>query len=236
MNRLTHPVAAQIGAVHADWRELVNDWACSRAGQATILAVDRRVSQGAVVYPDRIFRALELTALHQTRVVILGQDPYHGEGQAEGLAFSVPAGQRMPPSLRNIHRELQRDLALSPPVSGSLLSWARSGVLLLNTSLTVEAGQPASHARLGWQVLTDRIVKALAGDLEPKVFMLWGAHAQAKSVLLDAGGVHCILASNHPSPLSASRPPAPFIGNGHFSAANSFLVKAGRGAVDWGLT
>jgi uracil-DNA glycosylase len=236
LNQLHLPVASVMDEVHADWRGLLDDWAHGPAGQGTMNAVDRRVSEGAIVYPDRIFRALELTSLRQTRVVILGQDPYHGEGQAEGLAFSVPRGQRIPPSLRNIHRELQRDLALVPPLSGSLWPWARQGVLLLNTTLTVEHGRAGSHAKFGWQALTARIVQALWADPAPKVFLLWGAHAQAQASALSPSGPHCVLTSNHPSPLSASRPPVPFIGNGHFSAANRFLAEAERGAVEWRLT
>ena len=135
MNRLATPVESLIGAVHPDWQGLLDDWARSPAGRETMAAVDRRVAGGAVVYPAQVFRALQLTPLRETRVVVLGQDPYHGPGQAEGLAFSVPAGQRVPPSLRNIHRELQRDLGLQPPTCGSLLSWVRQGVLLLNTTL-----------------------------------------------------------------------------------------------------
>jgi uracil-DNA glycosylase len=156
--------------------------------------------------------------------VILGQDPYHREGQAEGLAFSVPPGVALPPSLRNVFKELRRDLGLSPPTSGHLGAWADRGVLLLNTSLTVEDGAPGSHAKLGWQVLTDAIIATAAGDPVPKVFMLWGAHAQAKSALIEGAPTpHLVLRSNHPSPLAALRPPVPFIGCGHFGAAIRFL-------------
>ena len=198
-----------------------------------VRAVDARVAAGATVYPAQVFRALTLTSLPEVRVLILGQDPYHGPGQAEGLAFSVPDCEKPPPSLRNIFKELQRDLGLVPPAHGSLLSWAQQGVLLLNTSLTVESGQAASHARLGWQALTDSICVAVASTPAPKVFMLWGAHAQAKAPVLTRSG-HCLLTSNHPSPLAALRPPAPFIGNGHFGLANRFLRGAGRAEVVWG--
>ena len=183
-------------------------------------------------------RALEVTPLAATKVLILGQDPYHGPGQAEGLAFSVPAGQAVPPSLRNIFKELHRDLAQALPQSGSLLPWAERGVLLLNTSLTVEASQAASHAKMGWQVLTDAIFKALCDDQSPRVFMLWGAHAQAllsASTRSAAHPAHRVMLSNHPSPLSAARPPVPFVGCGHFSAANRFLAATSCGAVDWRL-
>jgi uracil-DNA glycosylase len=185
-----------------------------------------------------VFRALALTPLSSVRVLILGQDPYHGAGQAEGLAFSVPAGQRLPPSLRNIVKELRRDLGLAPPSSGSLVAWARQGVLLLNTSLTVEEACPASHAKFGWQVLTDEIVFAVASHPRPKVFMLWGAHAQAKAPLAAAAGErHRVLQCNHPSPLSATRAPLPFVGCGHFGQARDFLRAAEPGvpAPDWRL-
>jgi uracil-DNA glycosylase len=162
---------------------------------------------------------LALTPLRSVRVVILGQDPYHGAGQADGLAFSVASGQRSPPSLRNIFKELERDLGPLPPREGLLESWARRGVLLLNTVLTVEEGLPGSHAGRGWESLTDRLVVAVAEKAEPVVFLLWGAHAQAKATLIEATspGRHVLLAANHPSPLAALRPPRPFIGCGHFS-------------------
>ncbi len=212
----------------ATWRE-------SAAGRELIDAVDARVAAGAEVFPAQVFRAFETTPLAHTRVVILGQDPYHGAGQAEGLAFSVPPGVRVPPSLRNIQRELQRDLQqVSGAGQGSLVKWAEQGVMLLNTALTVEAGRPGSHARMGWQSLTDRVCAALAADASPKVFMLWGAQAQARSKWLQApGSPHLLLQSNHPSPLSALRPPLPFIGCGHFGKANRFLTASGRGVVDW---
>jgi uracil-DNA glycosylase len=168
-------------------------------------------------------------------VVILGQDPYHGSGQAEGLAFSVPPGQKAPPSLRNIFKELRRDLDLAVPTTGSLLPWADRGVLLLNTCLTVEDAKPAHHQELGWHVLTDAILAALLRSREPTVFMLWGARAQARLPAGSQAQTHLVLRSNHPSPLAATRPPLPFLGCGHFSAANRFLSSQGRGAVDWVL-
>ncbi len=236
MNRLAQPLGNLLDADFGDWQGLLDLWRGSAAGKALVQAVDARVAAGAVVYPAQVFRALALTPLSQTRVLILGQDPYHGPGQAEGLAFSVPRGQRVPPSLRNIFKELQRDLGLPQPASGSLLPWAEQGVLLLNAALTVEDGQPGSHAKLGWQALTDAVCQALAAEQAPKVFMLWGAHAQAKARLLAGGGVaHRLLQCNHPSPLSALRPPLPFVGCGHFGLANVHLVGAGRGGVRWAL-
>ena len=232
MSRLNRPLDELLAADFGSWQPLLQRWRSSAAGQALVRAVDARVSAGATVYPAQVFRALELTPLPQVRVLILGQDPYHGPGQAEGLAFSVPAGEASPPSLRNIFKELQRDLGLPLPTHGSLHSWARQGVLMLNASLTVEDGQPGSHAKLGWQALTDAICAAVASDAKPKVFMLWGAHAQGRAPLLSGGG-HCLLACNHPSPLSALRPPVPFLGCGHFGLANRFLREAGRDPVDW---
>ena len=238
MNRLTQPLDDLLDADYGDWQPLLDGWRHSAAGRALVQAVDARVAAGALVYPAQVFRALQLTPLAQTRVLILGQDPYHGPEQAEGLAFSVPPGQRVPPSLRNIFKELQRDLGLPMPTSGSLRPWARQGVLLLNATLTVEDGQPGSHARLGWQTLTDAICQALVLDPGPKVFMLWGAHAQARAPLLAAGGggaAQLVLQCNHPSPLSALRPPVPFIGCGHFGLANRFLATSSRSGVSWAL-
>ncbi len=232
MSRLGRPLDELLAADFGGWQPLLQRWRASAAGQALVRAVDGRVAAGAKVYPAQVFRALELTPPSEVRVLILGQDPYHGPGQAEGLAFSVPVGEKPPPSLRNIFKELHRDLQLAPPVHGSLFSWARQGVLLLNTSLTVEEGQAGSHAELGWHALTDAICLALANDPAPKVFMLWGAHAQSKAPLLTRSD-HCVLVSNHPSPLSALRPPVPFIGNGHFGLANRFLRDAGRAEVRW---
>ena len=229
-------IREQLARDFGDWQPLLQAFGASDAGRALIEFVDARVQAGATVYPPKVFRALELTPRAQVRVVILGQDPYHGPGQAEGLAFSVAGEQRFPPSLRNIFKELQRDLGLAPPRSGQLGAWARRGVLLLNTALTVEDGQPASHAKRGWELLTDRLIAAVAADAGPKVFMLWGAHAQAKAPLVAAAGRdHLILQSNHPSPLSALRAPVPFIGCGHFSRASAFLVERGGAPLDWSL-
>lgn len=217
----------------ADWAAVVGRFLASPQGQRLAAFVHQRLSAGATVYPSQPFRALELTPLAQVRVVILGQDPYHGPGQAHGLAFSVPEGVKPPPSLRNIFKELARDPRVDPqPDPGvSLERWARQGVLLLNTGLTVEDGQPASHARQGWESLTDQLISAVSARTEPVVFMLWGAHAQAKRALIAPR--HQVLTANHPSPLSALRPPQPFIGCGHFSAANDFLKAHGQAPVQW---
>jgi uracil-DNA glycosylase len=219
-----------------DWQPHVDAWRRSDAGRGLVEFVDARIAAGAIVYPADVLRALRLTPLHAVRVVILGQDPYHGPDQAEGLAFSVGAARRLPPSLRNIFKEVQRDLGQAPPMQGSLVAWAERGVLLLNTTLTVEDGQPASHAKRGWEALTDRLISAVAQAPRPKVFMLWGAHAQAKAPLIAAAGAaHRVLQSNHPSPLSALRPPVPFIGCGHFGQASAFLAAAGAAPLDWSL-
>ena len=236
MSRLLAPVGAQLDVDLGDWAPVMGAWRASAAGQTTLSAVDARLAAGATVYPAQVFRALSLTPLASTRVVILGQDPYHGAGQAEGLAFSVPVSQKVPPSLRNIFKELQRDLGLLAPAQGSLLTWAAEGVLLLNTTLTVEDAQPGSHAKLGWHVLTDAICQTLLASPESKVFMLWGAHAQARVPVAVPAGQHLVLRSNHPSPLAALRPPVPFMGCGHFGLANRFLASRGRGAINWKLT
>jgi uracil-DNA glycosylase len=228
------PAPGCFDALPDDWRPLVRRFAVSPAGLALQAFLAGRAAAGATVYPSRPLRALELTPPAAVRAVILGQDPYHGAGQAHGLAFSVPDGVRPPPSLRNVFLELQRDLGCAIPRSGNLLHWARQGVLLLNSALTVEDGRPASHAGKGWEALTDAVVDALASDGRPKVFMLWGTQAQAKQQrIAAAGGGHCVLTASHPSPLSARRSAQPFLGCRHFSQANAFLSMRGRGPIDW---
>jgi len=216
----------------ADWQPLLQPFWASAAGQALARFVQGRLQAGAEIYPAQPLRALELTPLAEVSVVILGQDPYHGPGQAEGLAFSVPDGVRLPPSLRNMFQELTRDLGGTLPTSGSLQGWARQGVLLLNTCLTVEQGSPASHAKQGWETLTDALIAACSAHESPKVFLLWGAHAQSKLGLIDASR-HLVLQANHPSPLSARRPPRPFIGCGHFGQARQWLEKKAQKNLRW---
>lgn len=229
--RLAESIDVLVDRLSGDWRPCVEAWRSSAGGRALIARIDALVASGVTVYPAQVFRALQTTPLASTRVVILGQDPYHGPGQAEGLAFSVPPGERIPPSLRNVFKELQRDLRVTLPAGGHLGGWADRGVLLLNTCLTVEASSPASHAKYGWQALTDMIISTAANDRKPKVFMLWGAHAQAKAHLIDAAQAgHLVLQCNHPSPLAASRPPVPFVGCGHFSSAVRFLERCDVGA------
>lgn len=190
-------------------------------------------ANGHIIYPPgpQIFNALDSTPLDRVKVVILGQDPYHGPGQAHGLAFSVPPGIRPPPSLQNIFKELERDLDIPRPAHGCLTHWAEQGVLLLNAVLTVEAGNAGSHAKRGWETFTTRIIEVAAQQHEHLVFMLWGSYARHKAEQLDLSG-HCVLTSAHPSPLSAHRG---FLGNGHFSAANNYLQLHGRKPIDWAL-
>ena len=191
---------------------------------------------GKAIFPPRgsRLRALELTPLDAVKVVILGQDPYHGPGQAHGLSFSVPGGVPPPPSLVNIYKELEADLGIPRPSHGTLEHWARQGVLLLNASLTVEAHKAGSHAGRGWEAITDAAVAAVAKGAQPTVFILWGSHAQKKAGHIPelANGPHLVLRSPHPSPLSAHRG---FFGSKPFSKANAFLELHGRGAVDWSL-
>jgi uracil-DNA glycosylase len=259
--------------VHAEWQPVLDAFWRSTEGERLSQFVTARLTGGAVVYPAHPLWALQLTPLSAVRVVILGQDPYHGPDQAQGLSFSVADGVKFPPSLRNIFKELQRDLHQPVPMSGSLEEWAKRGVLLLNTSFTVEDGLPASHAKRGWENLSDAILREVALNAPACVYMLWGGHAQAKAGLIEsvtsqtapdffglrgqlaevagsgdlAGGSRAgvgakgsaarqalILKANHPSPLSALRPPVPFIGCGHFSKAQDWLAARALD-LDWSL-
>jgi uracil-DNA glycosylase len=227
--------ALEAGNVPDGWRPLVDGFLTSPTGRELRHFLAGRLAAGATVYPPQPLRALQLTPPEAVRVVILGQDPYHGPGQANGLAFAVTPGVKPPPSLRNIFKELARQYGRAPRAEGLLDHWAAQGVLLLNASLTVEAGQAGSHARIGWQALTDAIFAHLAAGPRPLAFMLWGAHAQSRRppVGTAAATRHLWLCANHPSPLSALRPPAPFIGCGHFGAADDFLRRAGSAPIDW---
>jgi uracil-DNA glycosylase len=258
-NLLTHAAA-----VCAGWQPTLHAEQISRTLKQLSQHLAARKQAGAMIYPTRPFRALDALAPQDIKVVILGQDPYHGPGQAQGLAFSVPDDIKRPPSLRNIFLEIDRSypqhaqdsedaniasyrfepsrmgspaqgrLDIGPAVPGNDLSgWAEQGVLLLNTVLTVEDAQPASHAKLGWETVTDALITTAAADPTPKVFMLWGAHAQAKRELIAAYPGHLILAANHPSPLSARRPPVPFLGCNHFNMANEWLLQHKRMPILW---
>src|SRR5512133_3331332 len=214
------------------WQPVVDAFLASETGLRLAAFLRGRLAAGATIYPPRPFRALEITPLDSVRAVVLGQDPYHGPGQAEGLAFSVPSGIRPPPSLRNIVRELQCGTNDVPVQNGSLALWAEQGILLLNSSLTVEDGQPGSHARKGWEALTDRLLAEVAARASPCAYLLWGAHAQAKAGLIreNAARQGCdilVLQANHPSPLSARRSPVPFLGCGHFAQARDWLAARG---------
>lgn len=185
-----------------------------------------------IVYPrgNHIFAALNTTPLDQVKVVILGQDPYHGPGQAHGLSFSVPDGVRPPPSLQNIYKEIASDLGLTNvPQSGNLMGWAQQGVLLLNSVLTVEAHQAGSHQGKGWEVFTDRVIEVLSQERSGLVFMLWGSYAQKKGQVID-NEKHLVLKAPHPSPLSAHRG---FLGCKHFSACNEYLSNQGEAPINW---
>lgn len=188
---------------------------------------------GKQIFPKgaEYFRALDLTPLDAVRVVILGQDPYHGAGQAHGLCFSVKPGVRIPPSLVNIYKELQSDLGIAPARHGFLEHWAQQGVLLLNSVLTVEEARAASHQGQGWERFTDAVIRAVNEDCEHVVFMLWGSYAQKKAAFVD-GARHLVLKAPHPSPLSAHNG---FFGCRHFSQANDYLLSKGRNAIDWQL-
>lgn len=219
--------------LHPSWKARLQD-AFASPGMAELrsfLLQERELGQA--VYPPaaEIFAALDSTPFEQVRVVLLGQDPYHGPGQAHGLSFSVRRGVEVPPSLANIFRELQSDLGLPRPRHGDLSAWARQGVLLLNASLTVRAGQAGSHADKGWQPFTDAVLQALDRERDGLVFLLWGRHAQRKAAFLD-GKRHLLLTAPHPSPLSAH---AGFLGCRHFSRANAYLVAHGSAAIDWRL-
>ncbi|USZ48171.1 uracil-DNA glycosylase [Halomonas sp. DN3] len=195
------------------------------------LAAEKAARKTIYPHSSDWFRAFELTPLDEVRVVILGQDPYHGPGQAHGLCFSVREGVKPPPSLVNIYKELAQDLGVTPVNHGHLEAWARQGVLLLNTSLTVEEGNAGSHRGKGWETFTDRAIETVNAEAPPCVFLLWGSHARQKKALVDQER-HLVLESPHPSPLSAHRG---FFGNHHFSRANAFLAEHGRSPVDWQL-
>lgn len=227
---------ANSDAVPVAWRTVLDPVLASAKSRALGGFLKAEEAAGKAIYPPRGSRlaALELCPLDAVKVVILGQDPYHGPGQAHGLSFSVLEGVRVLPSLVNIYKELHADLGLPIPAHGNLSSWARQGVLLLNAALTVEDGKPASHQGRGWEEITDAVVAAVAAKAEPCVFLLWGSHARKKALSVPglAHGNHLVLTAPHPSPLSAH---SGFLGCRHFSQANAFLEAQGRGAVDWRL-
>jgi uracil-DNA glycosylase len=219
--------------LHPSWLEpLRHEFEQPYMGELRQFLLDER-SRGRAIFPraSNWFRALDLCPLEKVRVVILGQDPYHGEGQAHGLCFSVPPGIRPPPSLVNIFKELESDLGIRPSPHGFLEHWASQGVLLLNSVLTVQMGQAASHRDRGWERFTDTIVRLVNDKPEPVVFMLWGSYAQKKAGFVDTSR-HLVLKAPHPSPLSAH---SGFFGCRHFSKANAFLKERGQEPIDWAL-
>ena len=221
------------GSLSGSWQPHLGGLLAYEPMQALAAFLRAEKAKGKAVYPPGplIFNAFNHTPFEAVRVVILGQDPYHGPGQAHGLSFSVPDGVPPPPSLQNIFKEQARDLGLPIPTTGNLTPWADRGVLLLNAVLTVEAGKAGSHQGKGWEEFTDAAIQALSDRREGLVFMLWGAYAQAKGRIIDRNR-HCILRAPHPSPLSAHRG---FLGCGHFSAANRYLQGRGQPPMDWRL-
>jgi len=215
------------------WRDVLQQEKGKPYFQELLRFVEGERASGAVIYPknSEIFNALHLTPFSDVRVVILGQDPYHGPNQAHGLCFSVQPPTPPPPSLVNIFQELNSDLGVPRPSHGCLESWAQQGVLLLNSVLTVQEGKPGSHAGHGWETFTDRVIQELNEKRQHLVFMLWGAHAQRKAAFVDRSR-HCVLEAPHPSPLSAHRG---FLGCKHFSKANDYLVATGQKPVSWAI-
>ena len=215
------------------WKARVGDWFAREDMRALSAFLRQRKAAGARIYPPgpQIFAAFDATPFDAVKVVVLGQDPYHGPGQAHGLCFSVSPGVPVPPSLQNMYKELQRDLGIAPPGHGWLMPWARQGVLLLNAVLTVEEGRAGAHQGKGWEGFTDHVVDVLNREREGLVFMLWGSYAQAKGKVIDPRR-HRVLRTTHPSPLSAHRG---FLGCGHFSAANDYLARRGVAPIDWAL-
>ena len=223
-----HPVRLE-----PSWKARIGDWFAREDMQQLSAFLRQRKAQGATIYPPGkdIFAAFDATPFDAVKVVVLGQDPYHGPGQAHGLCFSVLPGVPVPPSLDNIYKELTRDVGFQRPDHGCLLPWARHGVLLLNAVLTVEAGRAGAHQGKGWEGFTDHVVDVLGRERENLVFLLWGSYAQAKGKMIDPRR-HRVLRAPHPSPLSAHRG---FLGCGHFSAANQFLARTGQAPIDWSL-
>ena len=215
------------------WKARIGDWLLRPEMRGLSAFLRQRKAAGAAVYPPgpQLFAAFDATPFDQAKVVILGQDPYHGPGQAHGLCFSVLPGVPVPPSLDNIFKEIGAELGLPRPDHGCLLPWARRGVLLLNAVLTVEQGKAGAHQGKGWEGFTDHAIETLAREREGLVFMLWGAYAQAKGRIIDSRR-HRVLRAPHPSPLSAYRG---FFGCGHFAAANEYLARHGQAPVDWSL-
>jgi uracil-DNA glycosylase len=219
--------------IEKSWLELLKDEFDSPYFVEIKSGLQKMKESNEVIYPSgsQIFNAFNLTPVDQVKVVIIGQDPYHNPGEAMGLSFSVPKGKKIPPSLRNIYKEIASDCNLPIPNHGDLTEWAQSGVLLLNTFLTVTENKPASHRNLGWHFFTDAVISRLSGSLDGIVFLLWGNFAKEKAKLLDHSK-HLVLNSVHPSPLAGNG----FFGNHHFTIANDYLNSKGKKPVDWKIT
>jgi uracil-DNA glycosylase len=219
--------------IESSWKEVLKDEFSKSYFQQIALHIKTEKSQRKIIYPpgSLIFNAFNTTPFDKVKVVILGQDPYHGQGQAHGLCFSVQNGVPPPPSLVNIFKELQEDVGVPIPDHGNLTHWAEQGVFLLNASLTVRSSEPMSHSKIGWAQFTDEVIKKISAEKKHVVFILWGKFAQEKKLLIDEGK-HCILKSAHPSPLSAH---AGFFGCKHFSKANEYLMRNGIDPIDWKL-
>ena len=217
--------------IEPGWKEVLNKEFSKPYFQQLVAFLKTEKMQGKVIYPpgSLIFNAFDKTPFDRVRVVVLGQDPYHGPGQAHGLCFSVPDGVPFPPSLVNIFKELQSDIGMPYPKSGNLTGWATQGVFLLNASLTVRAGEPMSHAKIGWATFTDAVIRSISDGKKGVVFLLWGKFAQDKQVLIDETK-HYVLKAAHPSPLSASNG---FFGCRHFSKTNQLLMQQGLDPIDW---
>lgn len=237
LNQLTGSLEPLVAALSPKWQQILEQEPLHSKLQLLDYWLKQRISTGAVIYPANPFYALTLCEPEDIKVVILGQDPYHGPGQAQGLAFSVPDYITCPPSLRNIYKELHLEYpeTANLPPRHDLSHWAQQGVLLINSTLTVENGKAGSHANKGWEHISDGILQHILQLPTPKVFMLWGNHAQAKQSLIDveATGPVLSLHSNHPSPLAAKRKPTPFIGNGHFKQCNQWLEQQGEQPIEW---
>ncbi len=219
-------------AINESWKNVLNDEFQKPYFPLIKQFIIGQKAKGKKVYPPGplIFNAFNLTSFENLKVVIIGQDPYHGEGQAHGLCFSVPVGIKPPPSLVNIFKEIKTDLGIDPPNYGNLEKWAKQGVLLLNASLTVNEGEPNSHAQCGWHIFTDAVIKKISDEKEGVVFLLWGKFAQNKEALIDTSK-HFVLKTAHPSPFSVDR----FFGCKHFSKTNELLKQQGKQTIDWNL-
>lgn len=219
--------------IESSWKEALKEEFQKSYFEQIVMFLKHEKALGKTIYPvgNNIFNAFEKTPFDKVKVVILGQDPYHGPGQAHGLCFSVQKGVKPPPSLVNIYKEMNKDLGMPIPETGDLTPWAESGVLLLNAFLTVRDGEPASHSKIGWESFTDAVIRKISNEKEGVIFMLWGRFAQDKQVLIDATKHH-VLKAAHPSPFSADKG---FFGCRHFSRANELLVRQGQEPVNWQL-